>query len=97
MLDTKPNLQFSDEFLHKSSNSGVALLKIHNLPCPYVLVSKEDFDAGNDGKEYWYATFRCHRDAQTYCVLRGFTIKEESERSSLDIGSNSDTICSQNE
>ena len=74
VVDTDDAYEFSDNF-HKAAtkNQGINLI-LKDKNC-YV-VSADITDLAFKPEEHAYCCFRCYRDAQTFCVVRGWIIKE---------------------
>ena len=69
IVDRKDILQFSDKFHKNACEKGVRITRDYD-------VSRIDALDISDIEDSPFASFRSFRDAHTYCVLRGWTVKE---------------------
>ena len=70
LLDTKEILKFSDTFHNEGRALGVHIVKkrLSNDAGLYMIFDIEELRL--------FAAFACFRDAQSYCAMKGFTIKD---------------------
>jgi len=74
IIDTKIAFDFSDEF-HKTANTNSGI-NVAAYPDRFHVVSCDIPEAEIRPEEHSYCSFRCYRDLQGFCAVRGWTIKD---------------------